>query len=170
MGQKQRELLGLVIPEYKKLAANGQIEISTTPYYHPILPLLCDSNIAAVSHPRVPLPRGFRYPEDARKQLVMAREYIGRVFGVSPVGLWPSEGSVSDQVFQIACDVGFEWAATDNGVLDRTLGGGAGVERTYRPYRWQQGNRKLDVIFRDHLLSDLIGFVYSGMDETDDIA
>ena len=164
MGQKQRELLGLVIPEYKKLAATGQIEISTTPYYHPILPLLCDSNIAAVSHPHVPLPRGFRYPEDARKQLEMAREYIGRVFGVSPVGLWPSEGSVSDQVFQIACDVGFEWTATDNGVLDCTLARGVGVEGTYRPYRWQQGNRKLDVIFRDHLLSDLIGFVYSGMD------
>ena len=164
MGHKQLELLGLVIPEYKKFAATGQIEISTTPYYHPILPLLCDSNIASVSHPHVPLPRGFRYPEDARKQLEMAREYIGRVFGVSPVGLWPSEGSVSDQVFQIACDVGFEWAATDNGVLDRTLCHGSGVEGTYRPYRWQQGNRKLDVIFRDHLLSDLIGFVYSGMD------
>lgn len=164
MGRKQLELLRLVIPEYKKLARSGQIEISTTPFYHPILPLLCDSNIAAVSHPHVPLPRTFQYPEDARKQLEMARAYIGRVFGVAPVGLWPSEGSVSDQTFQIAADVGFEWAATDNGVLDRTLGHGAGVEATYRPYRWQQGDRKLDVVFRDHLLSDLIGFVYSGMD------
>ncbi len=158
------ELLRLVIPEYKKLALSGQIEISTTPFYHPILPLLCDSNIAAVSHPHVPLPPTFQYPEDARKQLEMAREYIGRVFGVAPVGLWPSEGSVSDQAFQIAAGAGFEWAATDNGVLDRTLGRGAGVEAIYRPYRWQQGNRKLDVIFRDHLLSDLIGFVYSGME------
>ncbi len=167
MGEKQRELLGLVIPEYKKLAATGQIEISTTPYYHPILPLLCDSNIAAVAHPHVPLPRGFSYPEDARKQLEMAREYIRRVFGVAPVGLWPSEGSVSDQVFQIASDTGFEWAATDNGVLDRTLGRGAGVEGTYRPYLWRQDKRKLQVIFRDHLLSDLIGFVYSGMNARD---
>ncbi|MDQ6664988.1 MAG: glycoside hydrolase family 57 protein [Acidobacteriota bacterium] len=164
MGRKQLELLRLVIPEYKKLALSGQIEISTTPFYHPILPLICDSNIAAVSHPRVALPPTFQYPEDARKQLEMAREYIGRVFGVAPVGLWPSEGSVSDQAFQIAAGVGFEWAATDNGVLDRTLGRAAGVDAIYRPYRWQQGDRKLDVIFRDHLLSDLIGFVYSGMD------
>jgi alpha-amylase/alpha-mannosidase (GH57 family) len=164
MGEKQRQLLGLVIPEYKKLAAKGQIEISTTPFYHPILPLLCDSNIAAVAHPNVPLPRPFRYPQDARKQLEMAQDYIKRVFGVAPVGLWPSEGSVSDEAFAIAADVGFKWAATDNGVLDRTLGHGAGVEGTYRPWVWQKNKLEMKVLFRDHLMSDLIGFVYSGMD------
>src|SRR6185503_27946 len=68
-GRKQREILGLVLPAYRRLAESGQIEISTTPYYHPILPLLCDSNIAAVSHPGVPLPSRFRYPDDARRQL-----------------------------------------------------------------------------------------------------
>jgi alpha-amylase/alpha-mannosidase (GH57 family) len=57
MGEKQREIVGMVLPEYRKLAASGQIEISTTPYYHPILPLICDSNIAAVSHPNAPCPR-----------------------------------------------------------------------------------------------------------------
>ncbi len=164
MGRKQREIIAQVIPAYKRLAASGQIEISTTPFYHPILPLLCDSNIACISHPHVPLPRRFSYPEDARAQLQMSREYIERVFGVAPVGLWPSEGSVSDQVFQIASELGFEWAATDNGVLARTLGRGAGVEETYRPWCWQQGGRQLQVLFRDHLLSDLIGFVYSGME------
>ncbi len=61
MGEKQREIIGLVLPTYAKLAQSGQIEISTTPYYHPILPLLCDSNIAGVSHPNVPLPPRFRY-------------------------------------------------------------------------------------------------------------
>jgi alpha-amylase/alpha-mannosidase (GH57 family) len=164
MGRKQTELLGLVIPEYKKLAATGQIEISTTPYYHPILPLLCDSNIAGIAHPFVPLPRNFKYPDDARKQLQMGRDYITNTFGVAPVGLWPSEGSVSDEVFHIAAEVGFRWAATDNGVLDRTLGHGAGIDGTYRPYRWQQGEHAMQVIFRDHVMSDLIGFVYSGMD------
>jgi hypothetical protein len=79
----------------------GQIEISTTPYYHPILPLLCDSNIASVSHPNVPLPPRFRYPGDARKQLAMAREYMrADVRRAAPAGLWPSEGSVSDEVFR----------------------------------------------------------------------
>lgn len=163
LGRKQTELLALVIPEYKKLAASGQIEISTTPYYHPILPLLCDSNIAGIAHPHVPLPRNFKYPEDARKQLEMGRAYIERAFGVAPVGLWPSEGSVSDEVFHIAAETGFKWAATDNGVLDRTLGRGAGVDGTYRPYRWKQGGDEMQLIFRDHVMSDLIGFVYSGM-------
>ncbi|MDQ6678945.1 MAG: glycoside hydrolase family 57 protein, partial [Acidobacteriota bacterium] len=163
MGHKQQELMGHVIPAYKRLAGSGQIEISTTPFYHPILPLLCDSNIAGVSHPHVPLPRRFSYPEDARTQITMSRDYIERVFGVAPAGLWPSEGSVSDEVFRIASECGFEWAATDNGVLARTLNRGAGVEETYRPWRWTQGSHSIQVIFRDHLLSDLIGFVYSGM-------
>jgi alpha-amylase/alpha-mannosidase (GH57 family) len=164
MGEKQRDIVGQVLPEYAKLAQSGQIEISTTPYYHPILPLLCDSNIAAVSHPNVPLPPRFRYPQDARRQLALAREYVTRHFGKAPAGLWPSEGSVSDEVFTIAADLGFEWAATDSGVLNRTLGRGVGVDGLYRPYEWRQENRRLGVLFRDHYLSDLIGFVYSKMD------
>ena len=164
MGEKQREIMGKVLPEYQKAAATGQIEISTTPYYHPILPLLCDSNIASVAHPGVALPPRFQHPEDARRQLVLARESIARQFGAAPVGLWPSEGSVSDEVFGIAADLGFEWAATDSGVLNRTLGRAVPVDGLYRPYRWQQGGKSLDAIFRDHFLSDLIGFVYSKMD------
>jgi len=164
MGEKQREIVGKVLPEYQKLAAAGQIEISTTPYYHPILPLLCDSNIASVSHPGVSLPPRFQHPEDARLQLARSRESIARNFGVAPVGLWPSEGSVSDEVFTIASDLGFEWAATDSGVLNRTLGRAVPVDGLYRPYRWQRGGKPLGVIFRDHFLSDLIGFVYSKMD------
>ena len=164
MGEKQREIAGAVLPEYRKLAASAQTEISTTPYYHPILPLLCDSDIAAVSHPGVPLPPRFRYPEDARLQLAMARDYCEEHLGTRPVGLWPSEGSVSDEVFAIAAEVGFEWAATDSGVLDKTLGRGVPVEGLYRPYCWQRQDRSMNVIFRDHFLSDLIGFVYSKME------
>ena len=164
MGAKQREIVAQVAPEYRKLAASGQIEISTTPYYHPILPLLCDSSIAAVSHPGVSLPPRFRYPGDARKQLEMAREFIAQTFGTAPAGLWPSEGSVSDEAFSIAAELGYRWAATDSGVLNRTLGRSVGVEGLYRPYRWQRDGHSLGVIFRDHYLSDLIGFVYSKMD------
>lgn len=164
MGEKQRDIVGKVLPEYQRLATTGQIEISTTPYYHPILPLLCDSNIAGVAHPGVPLPPRFRYPEDARRQLALAREYIAHNFGVAPVGLWPSEGSVSDEALHIAAELGFQWAATDNGVLNRTLGRGVGVEGLYRPYQWRQGGHQLGMLFRDHFMSDLIGFVYSKMD------
>src|SRR5581483_8152423 len=163
MGAKQQEIIAAVMPEYRKLAATGQIEISTTPYYHPILPLLCDSNIASVAHPNVSLPPRFRYPQDARVQLEMARRYIAERFGTAPLGLWPSEGSVSDEAFTLAAETGFGWAATDSGVLARTLRRQVGVDAIYRPYRWRQGGRELNVIFRDHFLSDLIGFVYSKM-------
>ena len=163
LGKKQTELLNKVLPVYREFGARGQIEISTTPFYHPILPLICDSNIAEVSHPYVPLPGRFRYPQDARRHLERAQEYILDRFGALPAGLWPSEGSVSDEVLGIAAELGFRWIATDNGVLARTLGCPAGVQETYRPYLWRQENRQIRVVFRDHTLSYLIGFVYARM-------
>ncbi len=79
------------------------------------------------------------------------------------MGLWPSEGSVSDEALSLAAEAGFEWAASDNGVLARTMHQDGGPEVTYRSYLWQQQGRELRMIFRDHFLSDLVGFVYSGM-------
>ncbi len=163
LGRKQTEVMGKVLPVYSEFAAKGQIEISTTPFYHPILPLLCDSNIAEISHPYVQLPSRFRYPNDARDQLQRSREYMQQKLGSPAVGLWPSEGSVSDEVFHLAAESGFRWVATDNGVLGRTLHHGADADLTYRPYLWSQGGHEMRVIFRDHYLSDLIGFVYARM-------
>jgi alpha-amylase/alpha-mannosidase (GH57 family) len=164
MGRKQTEICAAVVPAYQRFAASGQIELSVTPFYHPILPLLCDSNIASVSHPGVSLPRRFHYPGDARHQIETARAYALDKFGYTPAGMWPSEGSVSDAALALAADCGVKWMATDNGVLGATLNTLAGVRETYRPYRWQQGGRQMNLIFRDHFLSDLIGFVYSRMD------
>jgi alpha-amylase/alpha-mannosidase (GH57 family) len=168
------ELVGMVLPACRDAAARGQIEISTTPFYHPILPLLCDSDIARVASPGTPLPRrAFRRPEDAREQLRRAKEYHERVFGAKPVGLWPSEGSVSDQALAIAAEEGFQWFGTDEGVLGRTLNVGffrdsngiaANADRLYQPWRLQLPNTGITGLFRDHHLSDLIGFVYSRMD------
>ena len=167
IARKQATILGRVIPAYRKFAASGQIEISTTPFYHPILPLLCDSNIAGVSHPYVPLPPRFQYPQDARAQLGRAREFCAQRLGATPAGLWPSEGSVSDEALAIAAESGFVWAGTDNGVLSRTLERTAGVEDTYRPYRWRRDGREIVLVFRDHYLSDLIGFVYQRVPAVD---
>jgi alpha-amylase/alpha-mannosidase (GH57 family) len=171
---KQLELIRMVLPECRRAAARGQVEISTTPFYHPILPLLCDSDIARVANPGTPLPRrAFRRPEDAREQLRRAKENHERVFGTKPVGLWPSEGSVSDQSLTIAAEEGFQWFGTDEGVLGRTLNVGffrdasgiaANAERLYEPWRLQFATTGITGLFRDHHLSDLIGFVYSRMD------
>jgi alpha-amylase/alpha-mannosidase (GH57 family) len=172
---KQLELLAAVLPEYRSAAERGQIEISTTPYYHPILPLLCDTDIARISNPHTPLPNPpFRYPQDAREQLLRAREYHKRVFGKPPVGLWPSEGSVSDQALEIAADLGFQWFATDEGVLGRTRNIGFWRDASgypengpdlYTPWLLERPRRAMTGFFRDHYLSDLIGFVYSRMGE-----
>ncbi len=170
----QLEFLGLVLPVYRDAAQRGQIEISTTPFYHPILPLICDSDIARVANPGTPLPRrAYRRPEDAREQLRLAREYHERVFGVKPAGVWPSEGSVSDMALTIAAEEGFQWFGTDEGVLGRTLnvaffrdGNGipANAERLYKSWRVQLGGNSIVGLFRDHHLSDLVGFVYSRME------
>ncbi|HEX2711159.1 MAG TPA: glycoside hydrolase family 57 protein [Candidatus Acidoferrales bacterium] len=171
---KQLELLGSVLPIYRRAAERGQIEISTTPFYHPILPLLCDTDIAARANPSTPLLQpAFRHPEDAGEQLQRARGHHQRVFGQPPVGLWPSEGSVSDQALALAAGMGFRWFATDEGVLGRTLGVGFGRDaagvpdnagRLYSPLRVRLGGGEMVGFFRDHYLSDLIGFVYGRLD------
>src|SRR5215475_12451603 len=172
--KKQLDYLKIVLPIYREAAARGQIEISTTPFYHPILPLICDSDIARVANPSTPLPRrAYRHPEDAREQLRLAREYHERMFGVKPAGLWPSEGSVSDQTLAIAAEEGFGWFGTDEGVLGRTLNVGffreasglpANADKLYQPWRVQMGSNGITGLFRDHHISDLVGFVYSRMD------
>ena len=164
IARKQREQLALVLPTYREFALKGRIEVSTTPFYHPILPLICDSDIARVSHPGVTLPPRFCYPQDAREQLCRARTYMHEKIGVVPAGLWPSEGSVSDEALALAAGCGFTWAASDNGVLARTLNQPAGADVTYQAYQWKQNESKICLLFRDHYLSDLIGFTYQHME------
>ncbi|HUZ46726.1 MAG TPA: glycoside hydrolase family 57 protein [Terriglobia bacterium] len=172
--KKEIEIFNVILKEYREASERGQVELSTSPFYHPILPLLCDTNIALESHPGVRLPRlGFRHPEDAAGQLRAATELHEQVFGLRPKGLWPSEGSVSDEVLRLAAQEGFTWTATDEGVLSRSIEAGfhhypdGSVENAhdlYRPHRFVAGSRDISVFFRDHALSDLIGFVYSRMD------
>ncbi len=171
--EKQLELLRLILPAYREAGLRRQAELTTSPFYHPILPLLCDSDIARVANPATPLPhRAFRHPEDAREQLRRAIASHERHFGAKPAGLWPSEGSVSEQALAIAAEEGFRWFGTDEGVLGRTLNTGffrdtrgipAQAEKLYQPWRFTPGGKPIAGLFRDHHLSDLIGFVYSRM-------
>ena len=167
IARKQSDALRRVIPTYREFARRGQIELSTTPFYHPILPLICDSNTAEQAHPYVPLPSRFRYPQDAREQLVRARDFMSREFDTVPAGMWPSEGSVSDEALALAAEAGFSWSASDSGVLARTLQREASPSVSYRPYRWERNGHGINLVFRDHHLSDLIGFVYSRMGATE---
>ena len=135
--------------------------------------------MGAVSHQGLDLPgRRYRHPEDAREQIVRAMTLHEEVFGVKPQGMWPSEGSVSDETLAIAHSAGIRWMATDEGVLGRSLeksfprdGHGTlqndGPGLLYRIYRWEQQEATMHVVFRDHSLSDLIGFVYCGVPAAD---
>ena len=175
----EREFLGRVLPVHAEAARKGRIEISTSPFYHPILPLLCDTNVAAVSSPGLTLPQNrYRYPEDAREQLQRALDLHQQVFGKQPRGVWPSEGSVSEEAIAIAHRLGVRWMATDEGVLGRSLNtflsrDGHGhldsdqAHKLYTIHRYENGDTRMNMIFRDHTLSDLIGFVYSGMTPQD---
>jgi alpha-amylase/alpha-mannosidase (GH57 family) len=166
------ELLNKVIPEYRDAAARGQIELSSSPFYHPILPLLCDTDIYLRTHPDSRMPRRrFVHPADAAEQLERAASYQARLFGRRPVGLWPSEGSVSDAMVPLAAAAGFTWMATDELILARTLdatfardsrGHVDHPERLYTAYTVRSGSASVACVFRDHVLSDLIGFTYSG--------
>lgn len=166
------ELLNAVIPAYRRGVESGRIEVSTSPFYHPILPLLCDTDIYKRTHPMARTPRQrFMRPEDAFDQLDEAAAYHERLFGRRPTGVWPSEGSVSDAVVPLIARAGFTWMATDEMILANTLGttfgrDGRGLvdqaDRLYRPYVVSAGGAEVTCAFRDHALSDLIGFVYAG--------
>ncbi len=166
----QLKLLNEVIPLYRQLADSGQAELTTSPYYHPIMPLLCDVEIAHEAMAGAPLPLDFpRVPEDAATQMRKAVERHGELFGARPRGCWPSEGAVSTQVIEVLTNAGIEWCATDEEILAATLSRSGkhvrldGPDRgslLYRAYRADSGRRSVKVIFRDHYLSDLIGFTY----------
>ncbi|HTS35831.1 MAG TPA: glycoside hydrolase family 57 protein [Candidatus Solibacter sp.] len=176
---RERELIGRVLPAHADAAKKGLIEISATPFYHPILPLLCDTSAGGMSSPGLPLPQNrFRHPEDAREQLTRALDFHEKVFGIRPKGVWPSEGSVSEEVLAIAASIGINWMATDEGVLGRSTGlffarDGNGrlpahlAEKLYNIHRYENGSTAMHLVFRDHTISDLIGFVYSGMPPAD---
>ncbi len=172
--KKQRDVMALIIPEYKRLAESGRIELTTTPFYHPILPLLFDTDLAKVAVPDIHLPvNRFAHPEDAKDQIARAMAYHEELFGMRPSGMWPAEGSVAEEIIPLLADAGIRWIASDEGVLARSLGihierDFAGVmknpEVLYRPYLAGHGDKRISIVFRDHTLSDLIGFVYSKWD------
>lgn len=176
---KQREILKIVLPAYRAAAAAGSAELSVTPYYHPILPLLCDTNAGRESVSGLPLPgERFCHPEDAEEQIRRALDAHEHTFGSRPIGMWPSEGSVSNEALAIAAQLGIRWMATDEGVLGRSIeqamtrdGDGyldaPSAERLYNLYRWEQNGLGMNLVFRDHRISDLLGFVYAGMPAAD---
>lgn len=163
---EQQRIIREVIPSYREMAATGQIELTTTPYYHPILPLLSDTLNGRRSKPSSTLPDGrLQAPEDAAAQLSRAAAYFSDRFDQSPRGLWPSEQSLSPDILPLIEQAGFGWVASSEGILWHSLGAWSRRDShhvheharyLYRPYRL--AGTDLNIVFRDIHLSDMIGF------------
>src|SRR3989339_1278065 len=118
----QRNIIRQIIPTYKEYKENGKIEITTTPYYHPIMPLLIDTNSAKIARPEMKLPEErFNYPEDAKEQLIKAIRQYKEVFGRPIRGLWPSEQSISPATMELIAEENIKWVVSDEGVLAASL-------------------------------------------------
>jgi len=154
-----------IIPAYKELALEGRIEIALSPYFHPILPLLCDSESAKEAVPDIRLPQQrFQHPEDAKKQIEMALTMSENIFGKKVQGMWPSEGSISEETVRLFAETGVKWIASDEEVLYRSLHKSGMDPGTNPPYAVYEHSSGAKLFFRDHLLSDKISFVYSNWD------
>ena len=168
----QRRILGEIVPRWRRLQERGQVELSSTPYYHPILPLLCDTDAARRALPGVTLPPRFAHPEDARWHVREAIAAHARTFGRPPAGMWPAEGSVSPEALEVLASEGVRWAASDEGILLHSLPADAPRLRSlYRPWKVSAGAAgELAMLFRDRSLSDVIGFTYSKVPARDAVA
>ncbi|MBI5919961.1 MAG: glycoside hydrolase [Nitrosomonadales bacterium] len=163
------EVVSGIIPRYRKLAETGQIEISATPHYHPLAPLLLNLNSARESTPYSSLPQSPNYPGGRGRvaaHLTSALESHQKRFGTTPQGIWPAEGAVSTALLEVLAEQDCHWAASGETVLANSLRAvqsnlPARAEYLYRPYHIAGASRKIHTFFRDDRLSDLIGFEYS---------
>jgi len=164
--EKQNEIIKKVLPLYKELFNENVIEITTSPYSHPIIPLIIDTDIAKrCGENNLPEDR-FSHPSDIYEQIKLGNEIFMKNFGIFPSGIWPPEGSVSNEVIDIFINNDFKYFATDEDILLKTLKSNT-RDSIYKTYFVKRDNKKISIIFRDKILSDLIGFRYSSMNEHD---
>ncbi|MFH1841770.1 MAG: glycoside hydrolase family 57 protein [bacterium] len=156
----QQEFLGGIIPVYRAAAREGSIEISCTPFTHPILPLLCDGRSAREARPDLALPAtNFRYPGDAWCQVRQGLDETERLIGIRPTGMWPAEGSLSEEAIRVFAVENINWLASDQEVLIESWDGDLPPGKQYQAFRLPEAGSPA-LFFRDRELSDRIGFVY----------
>jgi len=168
---KQLSILKEIIPAYKEFQEKGQIEVTISPYYHPITPLLYNTKIAKEANKEVRLPKtNFSYPDDALSQIKQAVKLYQEIFGRTPEGMWPSEEAVSEHIIPFIMDSGIKWIVTDEAILFKSLKKKRTAQHLYKPYLLKREKGTLSAIFRDQNLSDLIGFVYHSWNETTSVS
>jgi alpha-amylase/alpha-mannosidase (GH57 family) len=166
----QQRLAAKVVPLWRALSERGQVELSTTPYFHPILPLVHDSDSARRCMPEAVLPPRFSHPDDAREQVQRALARHEATFGARPTGMWPAEGSVSPEVLALLAAEGVRWAATDEGIRHRSQPPLPRHGALFQPHRFETADGGLHLFFRDRTLSDRVGFAYTSMPAAEAVA
>lgn len=172
------ETISGLIPRYKALMDTKQVEISTTPYYHPILPLLLDFEATHDAMPDAPLPKNAEYEGGhgrAVAHVTSAKKAHKDYFGLEPRGMWPAEGGVSHAALLLMAENGVEWAASGQAVLANSLiksnlSTDNSEDYLYQPYRVTNGKHDILCFFRDDHLSDKIGFEYAKMHSKDAVS
>lgn len=169
-----RKIMKLIIPTYRKYIAEGRIEVSTSPYYHSILPILLDIKCANRNIPNPEaLPQNLKMGKDAVKQVELALDRIEELLGKRPQGLWPSEHCLSSKTLDMLSDLGLKWTITDEGILANSINfefvrdfKGYMEDPYYllKTYEFKTKNDKIDVIFRDNSIPNLINFEYSNIE------
>ena len=161
--KKHLELMATILPLHRTLWERGQIDLLTTPYYHPILPILLDREAIRESNPTLALPKEpIAWPEDARWQVRSGKAYFRELFGREPLGMWPPEGALSQKAAELYAEEGIRFLVTDEAVLGKS-GLPVNPLTLTRPYHVAKDGRRLVLFFRHRDLSDRIGFRYSGM-------
>ena len=165
------ELIDKVIPEHLYAYKNNHIELITTPFAHPILPLIHNSDLGKIGDTLSDFPKNtFNFEDDARAHVKKGKDIFFENFGFYPNGMWPAEGAVAQEVLKYFNDEGITWIATGQNPLEKSLdvkiqrwvGGVASKpELLYRPWNTVLPNgQTVPIFFRDNYLSDKM-FDYS---------
>ncbi len=161
--------IGTILPYYKTLLEQNLISVSTTPFYHPILPLLLNKESALEADIQTKMPNFFYHFElDALEQIRSGIEYYKWIFDRNPTGFWPSEGSVSEQTLVELSKAGVKWVCTDEDIIYKSLG--RSELNLYKKYLFKKDNHSIKMAFRNKRLSDLIGFTYSNLSAKEAVA
>jgi len=165
----QRDIIRKIIPTFKKYLKDGRIEITTSPHYHPILPIMVDiADVSTNQNGDLPLTLGMK--KDAETQIKQAVQIIEEAFGVKPKGIWPSEHCISNKTLRLLSDLGIKWTISDEGVLSNSIkfdfvrDFNGNLENPYpllKVYDYKSG---IKVIFREAIFPNLISFEYPNHD------
>jgi alpha-amylase/alpha-mannosidase (GH57 family) len=165
----QREIIKKIIPTIKKLISQNKVEITTSPYYHPILPILLDYKNIKKNQSQEDDFTGLKTEMDAKIQTEMALDRIEEIFGKRPRGIWPSEQCISGKTLEMLSGLGVKWSISDEGILANSIN--CEFEHDFKgylkepyhllkTYQYKTKNSDIKMIFRDSSIPNLISFEY----------